>query len=358
MSNLRGTLQTLLADYCAKGIVGVSLAVRAPGEPDIVLSHGLADRARGTAMTPDHLFRIASCTKTFVAATLHQLVQEGRLSLDEPIARWFPDLPKAESLPVRVLLNHRSGLPEFEGDMPMISDKVWTPREVVDFAFSVSEQREPWGEMEYNNTGYILAGMIIAAETGDTLSGQIRKRLLEPLGLDDTWVGADEAFPVDRMARAYFHKEEDDGQWSVDGAGEPVDGAWDSTDWFPLSGAGAAGDMVSTARDSLHWIDSLFAGKVLKADGLHEMANNLGAASFPGAPITHNAHGILVSTHGDLVVKGHIGQLPGHTSCIGHHEASGISVALIQNSGAGAFESFYLAGIHEPFAAAFRAAGA
>ncbi len=324
----------------------------------MLLTSGLAGRAERVPMRPDHLFRIGSCTKTFVAAVIHQLAQEGRLDLDESIARWFPDIAGAEHLPVRILLNHRSGLPEFENHMPMISDKRWSPQEIVDFAFEVTAQQEPWGEMQYNNTGYILAGMIISAEAGGVpLSEQIRARLLVPLRLTDTWVGTDEAYPAHRLARGYMHAEETDGQWSIEGAGDPVDGVWDATDWFPLSGAGAAGDMVSTASDLARWIDHLFSGRVLDAERFYEMANHLMPASFPGSPITHNAHGILVSTIGELELKGHLGQIPGHATAMGHHADSGISAALIQNSTAGDFESFYLAGIHEPFTAVFRTVG-
>ena len=358
MANLTKRLQQNLDDYVDKGIVGVSLALRVPGAEDILLASGLADRRRGIALGPDHLFRIASCTKTYVAGTLMQLVQEGEVDLDEPITRWFPNLSRADELPVRILLNHRSGLPEFENHMPMISERVWTPEEIVDFAFEVTEQKEPWGEMQYNNTGYVLAGMIIAKVTGDTLSHQIRTRLFEPLGLANSWVGTDEPYPMARTARAYFHATEEDGQWDIEGAGEPIEGCWDSTDWFPLSGANAAGDIVATPRDLMHWIDCLFAGKVLDPERLHEMAGNLNPASFPGSPITQNGHGILVSTIDGLEIKGHIGQLPGHTTCTGHHEESGISVTLCQNSGAGDFTSFYMSAIHTPFAEAFRIAGA
>ena len=147
MDTLRTRLQAILDDYVAEGIVGVSLALRAPGEEDVLIASGLAERTRQEPLAPAHLFRIASCTKTYVAACLLQLVQEGRVDLDEPVARWFPDLPKADRLPVRILVNHRSGLPEFENHMPMISDLVWTPQEIVDFAFEVTEQGEPWGTM-------------------------------------------------------------------------------------------------------------------------------------------------------------------------------------------------------------------
>ena len=96
-----------------------------------------------------------------------------------------------------------------------------------------------------------------------------------------------------------------------------MDGCWDATDWFPLSGANAAGDIVATPRDLMRWMDALFAGRVLDDARLHEMAGNVKEASFPGAPITANGHGILVSTIDELEIKGHIGQLPGHTTCTG-----------------------------------------
>lgn len=353
MNQPRDNLQQILDDYVGRGITGVSLAVLT-GDDEILLTSGQADRLGQIAMRPDHLFRIGSCTKTFVAAIIHQLAQEGCLDLDEPITRWFPDLPGAVDLPVRVLLNHRSGLPEFENHMPMISDRRWSPQEIVDFAFEVTEQERPWGQMQYNNTGYILAGMIISVEGGGVpLSDQIRARLLKPLGLNDTWVGTDEPYSTERLARGYMHAETDNGQWSIDGAGEPIDGVWDATEWFPLSGAGAAGDMISTASDLARWMDHLFSGRVLGSKSFHEMASSLMPASFPGSPITKNGHGILVSTIGDLELKGHIGQIPGHATAMAYHEGSGASVSLIQNSTAGDFESFFLAGIHEPFAAVF-----
>ena len=78
MSDLEARLQAILDAYVAKGITGVTVALRLPGRAtDILLASGIADRANGTAMTPEHTFRIGSCTKTFVAAALHQLVEEG-----------------------------------------------------------------------------------------------------------------------------------------------------------------------------------------------------------------------------------------------------------------------------------------
>ena len=160
------------------------------------------------------------------------------------------------------LLNHRSGLPDFETSMPMISDKLWTSAKMVrrvHLAHGV--RKEPWHGMEYSNTGYVLAGLIIERETGHPYNEHLRRRIFTPLGLKDTWVGTYETFPLAREARGYMHADDNEKpQWDVSGAGDPVDGVWDSTEWFPLSGANAAGDMVSTPHDVVVFLNALLTG--------------------------------------------------------------------------------------------------
>ena len=357
MTELKTRIQGILDEHVARGVVGTSLALILPGQEPLLLASGLADKFGKSPLRPDHTFRIASCTKTFIATGLHLLVEDGKIGFEEPITRWFPDMPKAEKMPVRVLLNHRSGLPDFETAMPMISDKVWTGEEIVAFAFEHGVQKEPWHGMEYSNTGYVLAGIIIARETGGSYADHLRKRIFRPLGMRDTWVGTHEAFPIEREARGYMHADDDEKpQWDVSGAGDPVDGVWDATEWFPMSGANAAGDMVSTPRDVVTFLNALFDGRILGKTQLAEMKDNIKPASFPGSNVVANGHGLLVMRYGDIDVKGHLGQIPGHTSLMGRDESTGVTAMLIQNSGAGDFESFYLKGVNEPFGKIFHAA--
>ena len=353
----RDRVQKILDEHVKRGAVGVSLAISMPKTDITHFTSGHSDKFKKLPLRPEHLFRIASCTKTFVATGLHLLVEDGKVDLDEPISRWFPDIPKASEMPVRILLNHRSGLPDFETSMPMISDKVWSGAEIVKFAFAHGIRKEPWHGMEYSNTGYLLAGLIIERETGHPYNEHLRKRIFAPLGLKDTWVGTYEKFPLAREARGYMHADDDEKpQWDVSGAGEPVDGVWDSTEWFPLSGAGAAGDMVSTPHDVVTFLNALFDRRILGRKLLAEMKDNIKPASFPGSNVVANGHGLLVMKYGDIEVKGHLGQIPGHTSIMGRDESTGITAMLIQNSGAGDFESFYLKGINEPAGKIFQAA--
>ena len=354
MTNLEFRLRNILDEHVAKGVVGISLAISMPGQEMKLVTSGFANKFNFTPMTSDHIFRIASCTKTFIATGLHLLVEDGCINFEEPITKWFPTIPRAAELPVRILLNHRSGLPDFETAMPVISDKEWSAEEIVEFAFQHGEQKAPWREMEYSNTGYIMAGIIIAKETGSPYSEFLRHHIFEPSGMEDTWVGTYEEFPLGQQARGYMHVENDgNGQWDVSGAGNPKDGVWDSTEWFPLSGANAAGDILSTPSDCVKFLNALFDGKILGEKQLWEMKDNLDSATFPGSTVTHHGHGILGFTYGNLLVKGHLGQLPGHTSVMGRDENNGTTLMFIQNSGAGDFESFYLEGIHEPVSRIF-----
>ena len=124
---LREDLQALLDGFIARGIVGASLAVAGAGEAPMLLVAGLADRVGRVPVTPDRLFKIGSCTKTFVAAALMSVVREHGVPLAAPIATWFPDLPFAERIRVRQLVAHSAGLPEFEFIMPMEPGRIWTP---------------------------------------------------------------------------------------------------------------------------------------------------------------------------------------------------------------------------------------
>ena len=357
MDDWHREIQNILDGHVKRGVVGLSLALSRPGSEIAHFTSGLSEKFKKTPMRRDHLFRIASCTKTFIATGLHLLCEDGKVDLDEPIARWFPDIPKSGDMPVRILLNHRSGLPDFETSMPMISTKVWTGEEIVKFAFAHGVRKEPWHGMEYSNTGYILAGLIIERETGQDYAQHLRRRIFQPLAMNDTWVGTYEKFPLAREARGYMHADDDaKPQWDVSGAGDPVDGVWDSTEWFPLSGANAAGDMVSTPHDAVVFLNALFGGRILGARQLAEMKDNIKSASFPGSNVVANGHGLLVMRYGDIEVKGHLGQIPGHTSIMGRDEASGVTAMLFQNSGAGDFDSFYLKGINEPAGKIFHAA--
>jgi D-alanyl-D-alanine carboxypeptidase len=120
---------------------------------------GTIDLARKDLMQRDDVLRVGSVTKTFTAVIVLKLIEEGRFSLDDPIAKWFPDFPNAEVITVRHLLNHTSGIPEIIPKVMMksiIPSTYWEPKELVGIIAQDETSFTPRGTFEYSNTNYIL----------------------------------------------------------------------------------------------------------------------------------------------------------------------------------------------------------
>ncbi|WP_234716990.1 serine hydrolase domain-containing protein [Ensifer adhaerens] len=351
-------LSRLLQGYLNDGAVGVSLAFsRGDGEIATVTS-GLSDRARGIPVSPTQLFKIGSCTKTFTVAALMKLAESGAVDLGTPISHWFPDLPGAAAISVRQLVNHRGGLPEFEYDIPMTLDRIWTPAELVDLAFQVGGQTAPGGPAVYNNTGYVLAGMLIEAVTGQPLGTYVRHHVLEPLGLENTWSPSTESFPQERMVRGYYHRPPpaaDAGSsvaagaemWRMDGVLPYSDALQDSSDSFPFTAAYGCGDMVSTPGDMVAFMRTLFGGRLLTDGMFREMSEGRVAVSFPGTRMRETGVGLFQSSYADRLLYGHQGSIPGYVTVMQHEPISGLTIAMTSNVGSGYRMSFYASGLHQ-----------
>lgn len=351
-------LSRLLQGYLNDGAVGVSLAFsRGDGEIATVTS-GLSDRARGIPVSPTQLFKIGSCTKTFTVAALMKLAESGAVDLGTPISHWFPDLPGAAAISVRQLVNHRGGLPEFEYDIPMTLDRIWTPAELVDLAFQVGGQTAPGGPAVYNNTGYVLAGMLIEAVTGQPLGTYVRHHVLEPLGVENTWSPSTESFPQERMVRGYYHRPPpaaDAGSsvaagaemWRMDGVLPYSDALQDSSDSFPFTAAYGCGDMVSTPGDMVAFMRTLFGGRLLTDGMFREMSEGRVAVSFTGTRMRETGVGLFQSSYADRLLYGHQGSIPGYVTVMQHEPISGLTIAMTSNVGSGYRMSFYASGLHQ-----------
>ncbi|MGI8625512.1 MAG: nucleoside hydrolase [Geodermatophilaceae bacterium] len=156
-------------------------------------SVGVADLARPRPIAAQDRFRIASVTKTYVAALVMQLIAEGRLSLDDSVQQRLPGLvPDSSEITVELLLRMRSGLPDWVGpvfgDPPDIRvlDRYWAPTELVEIALTADSRVAPGTGYRYCNTDYALLGLMIERVTGQSVEAQLWQRIFQPLHLDDT----------------------------------------------------------------------------------------------------------------------------------------------------------------------------
>ena len=218
----------------------------------------MGDLAAGTEGPPDGQVRIASNTKTFTATVVLQLVGEGLVELDEPIETYLPGLVRGEgndgaAITVRHLLQHTSGLFNYTAEMdpdPFVTRDVYVPqRHHTDVAFAHPPLFEPGTTWSYSNTNYTVLGMLVEKVTGRPMAEQVTQRIIEPLGLGDTYVPA----PGERELRGAHPR----------GYHPGADGELaDITDLDP-SWAGPAGDIVSTPSDLLAFFAALVGGDLL-----------------------------------------------------------------------------------------------
>ncbi|MEM9002228.1 MAG: serine hydrolase domain-containing protein [Cyanobacteria bacterium P01_F01_bin.86] len=142
---------------------------------------------------------LGSITKPVTATTLLRLVDAGMLALDDTLTTWLPEsvtatLPNAESIMLRQLLNHSSGVAEYDAILlergmanPTIFLKDWLPEDIVELVNDLEPFFEPGEGWQYSSTNFILASMVIEAAMGNDLASEIRIHVVDPLGLDNTF---------------------------------------------------------------------------------------------------------------------------------------------------------------------------
>ena len=217
---------------------------------------GLADLASATPMTEDARFRIGSVTKTFVAAVVLELVDETKVALADKVSRFLPTFPRPD-VTVEQLLNHTSGLVDylFDPTLQSTQDKAHGIDELLAVAANVQSGAKPPGSWAYSNTNYLLLGKIIDVASGSTWPQEVRRRILDPMGLSATFVYGFEPVVGD-FVKGY----EDDGAgWS------------DMTGRTHPTVMNAAGCMISSMRDLGRFWRALNEGQILSPTMLDAM---------------------------------------------------------------------------------------
>ncbi|MFB6892183.1 serine hydrolase domain-containing protein [Kitasatospora sp. NPDC056327] len=268
---------------------------------------GTSDLAGGQPVRPDGRFRIGSVTKAFVSTVVLQLVAEGRLRLDDPVERHLPGLvPNGGAISVRQLLNHTSGLYDyaedrrfFYQDEETLRDYVYgqrrwqehRPEELVAVGVAHAPYFAPGQGWKYSNTNYVLAGMLIGKLTGNSWQSEVDRRIVRPLGLQDTTFPGSGTGLGGPHAHAYA---------------KVAEGPADITRLNPTVGD-AAGNGISTTADLNRFHAALFGGRLLRPAEQAELTRTVPTGSG------HSFYGLGVaqSDFGCGPLWGHDGGLPG-----------------------------------------------
>ncbi len=270
---------------------------------------GVSDLDTGRPARADGRFRIGSVTKTFVATVVLQLVDEGRLRLDDPIERHLPGVvPNGGAISVRHLLNHTSGLFNYLDDPRFLFHDeaslrafraegrwtTWSPAQLIEVGVTTAPYFAPGQGWHYSNTNYVLAGELIRKVTGHSWQSEVERRIVRPLHLADTTFPGSRADIPGPHAHAYAQLPE---------------GPADITQVNPTL-AGAAGNGISTTTDLTRFHEALFGGRLLSAARLKDMTT-----AVP-APTSGGTYGLGVARYelscGE--VWGHSGGFPGYST--------------------------------------------
>ena len=290
-------------------------------------------------------FRIASNTKTMTAAVIMQLAQENKLSLDDPISKYVPEVPNGNNIALAQLLEMRSGLYGYTDD-PTVSAtldtdpaKVWTPAEVLAIAFAHPPNFPPGAKYEYVNTNYALLGLVAEKVDGKPLAQAMQDRLFGPLGLQHTLLPASTVNTIpEPYSHGYLY-----GSSSVALTGEPpyspeVQAAARAGTLLPKdytdvnhSFATAAGGVISTADDCATWIKALVAGRVLDSTYQRRWLNSL-KPEDPSKPQGQKyGYGIAQLSWGPNTIYFHGGETPGYNSKISYDPANDMTLIVWTN---------------------------
>jgi CubicO group peptidase (beta-lactamase class C family) len=304
---------------------GFSVAVAQGNRVVFAKGYGFADLAAGVPAEADTVYRIGSIGKTFVAAALVRLAEEGRLSLDDPVVQLVPDLVIDPRITVRHLLSHTSGLVNLFA-LPGFAESQgigMTRQEVVEWIESQPLVAEPGERWDYNNTGYLLAGVVLDEVTGGEAADYIREHIIAPAGLDHTFYCLSNSGPL--KTRGYHVVGE--GWDRVLRLGRPPGFVPAPPVNMPL--ISTAGTPCSTVSDLVTWLQQLRQGNVVSSAAYLEMSDPV---ILPGGKTAPYGIGLQVRDEGGRLTVGHAGLINGFVGRVEYFPAEDVTIAFLANT--------------------------
>lgn len=312
ITGVRDTLQGAANQLVLRGAIGVAVRLHFPVSSParaLVVAAGHRDREKKVPLDGSELFSIASQSKMFTAAAVMLLVKEGRIALTDPVGRHVADVPAVDAdATIEQFLNHTSGIGNFIHAITTLPHP-WPTlsyEDIMAMARLHGRQFAAGARLEYNNTDVVVLARLCERLTNLPFNQLVRERILEPLGMSDTFAAVPQAdIPRARMASGYYLP----GQGY---AGPPIDVSA-QTDY---SIASAAGNMISSLENMCRWMESLVSASGIGlgiGDLVASVADVGGAGGHWFFPRTYG-RGVESWCWGGRTVWGHRGSFFGYHS--------------------------------------------
>ncbi|MGA8839034.1 MAG: serine hydrolase domain-containing protein [Candidatus Aquilonibacter sp.] len=325
-------------------VTGAAVGVYQDGALLVLKTYGLRDVAKNLPVDADTRFEIGSVTKQFTAAAILQLQEQGKLSIDDPLAKYLPTFPHANEITLRQLLNQVSGLPNYTS-LPDIATAMATiPDATGKIVAYVNKPLNftPGTKWEYSNTNYWVLGKVVSRVSGMSYEDYVREHIFKPAGMTHSGFVSDES-GLDDFAIPYWQGPKNDG---------PTQPAPTMLESWPS----AAGAIVSTVGDLAAWDIALASGNVISRDSFALMSS---PGRLAGGKFTGYGMGLEVGSHDGHARIAHGGGTPGSLTMNATYPDDRLDIVVLENSlrgQPGAIESAVLETMYPDALAAARKA--
>jgi CubicO group peptidase (beta-lactamase class C family) len=297
--SVSAAVDSIFAPAAGKPLPGGVVVVLRDGAVVHAKAYGLSSLAVGEPNTTRTRFRLASVTKSFTALAVMQLVEQGRLGLDDPLEKYVPGFVGGDRILIRHLLSHTAGLPDFMS---------------LEQAMKLPPDGAPGERLNYSNIGYTALGRVIEKVTGVSYGEHLRQAIFEPLGMADT--GVDGVEPTAKGDAVGYLFTSDGGTTKAE---------------FTVTGRDAgAGGLHSTAEDMTRWLQALLANRIVKADTFARMAT---PAALPGGRQAVYGFGFMLAPHRGVREVGHGGDISGFNTYVALYPEERLGVIVLCNYG-------------------------
>jgi CubicO group peptidase (beta-lactamase class C family) len=244
----------LKSEMSRQQIPGVALLVSRGGKIVFAQGYGMANLELQVPVKPETIFQSGSVGKQFTATAIMMLVEEGKIGLDDPLTKYFPDAPNSwKQVTIRELLSHTAGFTDYPQNFDMRKD--YTEKDLLKIVEGIPLAFPPATSWSYSNLGFLTLGIVIHQVTGQFYGDFLQERIFRPLGMNATRI-ISEADIIPNRAAGYVL----------------VKGELKNQEWVsPTLNTTADGSLYFNVLDLAKWDEALYSGKLLKRSSLEQM---------------------------------------------------------------------------------------
>lgn len=311
-------LDEILKNHFNPSQPGCEVLVAKHGQIIYKKAFGSADLELNVTLNPDMVFNLASITKQFTAVAILQLVEQGKISLQDSLQKFIPDFPsKGHIITIENLLTHTSGIKDYmQIDYPnsYMERLDYRPKQLIDSFKNFALEFEPGTKFSYSNSGYYLLGYIIEKITGKRYQSYVQDNLLTPLGLIHTYFDS-AGIVIPNRVNGY----------------QKDDTVFKNADYWSPTIEYAAGGLISNVDDLFKWHNGLYSYRILKKENLQKAFTSF---QLKDGTSTDYGYGWFLKTSNGIKSIEHAGGIPGFITNEIYFPAEDIFIAILCNCGA------------------------